>query len=104
MQLSSKYDDSSHYYNVIITQYKLKIDKLGDFSSDIDYNRKRNIFRDVIYLIINVSLGSQNTPLADKVSVSRAAQARESCLFCLNLIEYLLTFSIHLIDLFPHMS
>ena len=30
-----------------------KIDKFDDFSSDIDFNSKTDIFRDVIYLIIN---------------------------------------------------
>ena len=33
--------------------YELKIDKFGDFSSDIDYNCKTEVFRDGIYLIIN---------------------------------------------------
>ena len=31
----------------------LKIDKFGDFSSDIDFKTKMDIFRDVISLIIN---------------------------------------------------
>ena len=31
----------------------LKIDKFGDFSSDINNNSKTDIFRDAIYLIIN---------------------------------------------------
>ena len=31
----------------------LKIDKFGDFSSDIDFNTKMDIFRDAIPLIIN---------------------------------------------------
>ena len=30
-----------------------KIDKFGDFSSDIDYHSRTNIFRDAISLIIN---------------------------------------------------
>ena len=34
---------------------KLKIDKICDFSSDIDYNSETDVFRDVIYLIINQS-------------------------------------------------
>ena len=33
----------------------LKIDKFGDFSSDIDYNSRTDIFRDDISLIINQS-------------------------------------------------
>ena len=54
IQLSSKNDHSSLCYDVIIThQKKLKIDKFGDFSSDIDYNCKTDVFRGVIYYIIN---------------------------------------------------
>ena len=37
-------------YDVIITHQKVKN---CDFSSDIDYNSKTDVFRDVIYLIIN---------------------------------------------------
>ena len=53
MQLSSKNDDSSLCYDVIITHQILKIDKFCDFSSDIDYNSKTDIFRDVTSLINN---------------------------------------------------
>ena len=53
MQLSSKNDDSSLCYDVIITHTFLKIDKFGDFSCDFNYNRRTDVFRDVIYLIIN---------------------------------------------------
>ena len=31
----------------------LKIDKFGDFSCDIDYNSRKDVFRDAIYFIIN---------------------------------------------------
>ena len=60
-----------------------KIDKFGDFSSDIDYNSSIDIFRDVISLII-----SQFDPRrpkgasgGHKVSASRAAQASEARLY-----------------------
>ena len=43
IQLSSKNDESSLCYYVIIMQQKLKIDKFDDFSSDIDFNSKLNI-------------------------------------------------------------
>ena len=44
MQLSSKNDDSSLCYDVIIINQNLKIDKFGDFSCDIDYtNSDRRI-------------------------------------------------------------
>ena len=49
-----------------------KIDLLYDFSSNIDYNRKTDVFRDVIYLIIN-QCGSRRPKVASgghKVSVS----------------------------------
>ena len=48
--MSSKNDDSSFYYDVIITH---KIDKFSDFSCDIDYNSRTDVFRDVISHIIN---------------------------------------------------
>ena len=44
MQLSSKNDDSSLCYE--------KIDKFGDFSSEIDFITKMDIFRNDISLII----------------------------------------------------
>ena len=81
MRLSSKNDDSSLCYDVIITHQKnFKIDKFGDFWSGIDFNTKMDLFRDVISLIIN-----QCDPRRPKgasggheVSVSRAAQASEA--------------------------
>ena len=36
-----------------VTIKNLKIDKFSDFSSDIDYNSKTGVLRDVIYFIIN---------------------------------------------------
>ena len=54
IQLSLKNDDSSLGCDIITTHQKiLKIDKFDDFSSDIDFNSKTVIFRDVISLIIN---------------------------------------------------
>ena len=53
MQLSLKNDDSSLCYDVIITHQKFTIDKFGDFSSDIDYHSRTDVFRDVISHIIN---------------------------------------------------
>ena len=60
-----------------------KIDKFGDFSCEIDYNSRADVFRDVISLIIN-----QCDPRRPKgasggheVSASRAAQASEACLY-----------------------
>ena len=44
----------------------LKIGKFGDFSSDIEFDSKTDIFRDVISLIIfNVSPRAQKAPPAD---------------------------------------
>ena len=60
VQLSSKYDDSSLCYDVIITNQKiLKIDNFGVFSSDIDFKSKMDIF-------------------SDDIPASRAAQAGEA--------------------------
>ena len=53
MQLSSKNDYLSFYCDVIIKHQNFKIDKFGDFSSDFDYHRRTDIFRDAISLIIN---------------------------------------------------
>ena len=58
----------------------LKIDKFGDFSSDIDFNTKLDIFRDVISLIINQCDPRRPKGVSGghKVSASRAAQASEA--------------------------
>ena len=53
MQLSSKSDDSSFVMSSSLHIKNLKIDKFGDFSCDIDYNIRTDVFRDVISLIIN---------------------------------------------------
>ena len=53
IQLSFKNDDTSLCYDVFITHQILKIKKFGDFSCDIDYNSRTDVFRDVIYLMIN---------------------------------------------------
>ena len=78
IQLSSKNEDSPLCYKVIITHQK--IDKLDDFSSDIDFNSRTDVSRDVILLIIN-----QCKPKRPKgasgghfVSASRGAQASEA--------------------------
>ena len=57
----------------------LKIDKFGDFSSDIDFKTKMDIFRDDISLIIN-QCHLQATE-GSEVSASRAAQASEARLY-----------------------
>ena len=83
MQLSSKNNDSSLCYDVIITHQNLKFDTFGDFSCGIDYSRCTDVFRDVISLIIiqcdprrpNVSFDGHN------VSASRAAQSCEARLY-----------------------
>ena len=53
MQLTPKNDDSSLCYDVIITHQILKIDKFGDFSSDIDFKTKMGTFRYDISRLIN---------------------------------------------------
>ena len=60
-----------------------KIDNFGDFSCDIDYNSRTDVFRDVISLIINQCdlrrpKGASGGHL---VSASRAAQASEARLY-----------------------
>ena len=44
----------THHFVMTSSRIKnFKIDKFGDFSSDIDYNSRTDIFRDAISLIIN---------------------------------------------------
>ena len=61
----------------------LKIDKFGDFSWDIDYNSRTDIFRDVFSFIINHCdlRRPQGASGGHKMSVSRAAQASEAHLY-----------------------
>ena len=61
----------------------LKIDKFGDFSSDIDYHSRTDIFRDAISLIFNQSTPKRPKGASGghKVSASRATQASEARLF-----------------------
>ena len=78
MQLSSKNDDSSLYYDVII-------DKFGDFSCNIEYNCMTDLFRDVISLLFNQCdpRRPKGASGGHKVSASHAAQASEARLFAL---------------------
>ena len=57
-----------------------KIDKFGDFFSDIDFNPKMDIFIDAISLIINQCdlRRPKGASGGHKVSASRAAQASEA--------------------------
>ena len=63
-----------------------KIDKFCDFSSDIDFNSKIDIFRDIISLIINQCdpRRPKGACGGHKVSASRAAQASEAHLWNTN--------------------
>ena len=57
----------------------LKSEKFDDFSSDIDFNSKSDVFRDVIYLLlINVSPNAQRAPPADTMCPPAAAQASDA--------------------------
>ena len=58
----------------------LKIDKFCDFSSDIDYNSRIDVFRDVIYLIINHCKPRRPKGASGgrKASASRTAQTSEA--------------------------
>ena len=60
-----------------------KIDKFGDFSCDIDYHSRTDVFRDVIHLIINQCdpRRPKGASGGHKVSASRAAQASEAPLY-----------------------
>ena len=83
MQLSLKNNDSSLCYDVMITHQILKIDNFGDFSCDIDYNRRAGVFRYVISLIINQWAPRRPQVVfgEHKVSASRAAQTSDRTCF-----------------------
>ena len=80
MQLSSKNDDSSLCYESSLLIKILKIDKFGDFSCDIDYSSRTDVFRDVISLIINQCdpRRPKGASGGHKVSASRAAASKRS--------------------------
>ena len=61
----------------------LKFDNFSDFSCDIDYNSRTDIFRDVISLILTQCDPKRPKGASDghKVSASRTAQASESRLY-----------------------
>ena len=63
----------------------IKIDKFGDFSCDIDYNSRTNVFRDVISLIFIQSdpRRPKGAPGRHKVSASSTAQTSEARLYSL---------------------
>ena len=60
-----------------------KINKIGDFLSDIDFNTTMDIFIDAISLIINQCdlRRPKGASGGHKVSASRAAQASEARLY-----------------------
>ena len=62
----------------------LKIEKFGDFSRDIDYNSRTDVFRDVISLkLINVTPGAQSAAPADTKCQPAAhrKQAKRACIY-----------------------
>ena len=80
MQLSSKMMTHHFVMTSSLLIKILKIDKYGDFSCDIDYDSRTDVFRDVIYLIINQCnlRRPQGASGGHKVSASRTAQARKA--------------------------
>ena len=69
----------------------LKIDNFGDFSCDIDYNSRTDVFRDVISLIINQCDHRRPKGAFGEhfVSASHAAQASEALLYNMISVSYL---------------
>ena len=83
MQLSSK-TITHHYVMTSSLRIKiLKIDKFCDFSCDIDYNSRTDVFRDIISLKINPCdhRRPQGASGGHKVSANRAAQASKARLY-----------------------
>ena len=78
MQLSSKMM-SHHFVMTSSLLIKiLKMDKFGDFSKDIDYNSRTDVFRDVISLIINQCDPRRPQGLWRTKSVRPAAQHKQA--------------------------
>ena len=65
-------EETARHRNVIITQQNVKIDKFGDFSCDIDYNGRTDIFRDVTDIF---RLADTKCPPA-----AQRKQAKRACL------------------------
>ena len=86
MRLSSKKITHHSVMTSSLLIKNFKIDKFGDFSSDIDYNSRTDIFRDDISLIINQcdSRRPKGASGGHEVSASRAAKASEARLFMIN--------------------
>ena len=72
MQLSSKIMTHHSVMTSSVLIKILKIDKFGDFSCDIDFNSRRDVFRDVISLIIN-----QSRPQVPKGRLWRTQSVRQ---------------------------
>ena len=69
----------THHF-VMTSSLLIKNFKFGDFSSDVDFNTKIDIFRDAISLIVN-QCDPRRPKVASgghKVSASRAAQSSEA--------------------------
>ena len=83
MQLSTKM--MTHHFVMTSSLHikSFKIEKFGDFSSDIGYNSRTDIFRDAISLIMNKCNPRRPKEASGghKVSASRAAQASEARLY-----------------------
>ena len=74
------------HYSVMTSSLRikiLKINKFGDFSCDIEYNNRIEVFRDFISLIINQCdlRCPQGAFGGHKVSASRTAEASEARLY-----------------------
>ena len=61
----------------------LKIDKFGDFSCDIDYNSRTDVFRDVISLIINQCDPRRPKGASGGHKVSATAQRKQAKRACI---------------------
>ena len=92
MRLSSKNNDSSLCYEVIITHQNFKIDKFGDFSSDFDFKTKMDTFRyDISRLINQCHLQATEGSLRRTQSVRQPRSASKRSALVINkytLIEF----------------
>ena len=68
------------HHSVMASSLRIEILKIGDFSCDIDYSTRTDVFRDVISFIINQSdpmrpkgaSGGQCPPATERMQAKRA--------------------------------
>ena len=104
MQISSKNDTHHCVMTSSLCIKNFKIDKFGDFSSEIDFNIKMDLFRDDISFIINQCDPRRPNGASGghKVSASRAAQASEARLYYIYIYIYIYIYRVVKKKVYPY--